>query len=299
MACRHISTRLPKNERNPITSLAEFIDKYHHIGDFMTISSRASTLSTPTGLNLEELKQALFENIRLRLGGDIIDLELDPQHYEAAFNYAIRLYRQRAQNATVESYTLMTVIQNVDTYTLPEEFINVRSLFRRTVGLETGPSSTSFDPFSSAILNTYLLNYNYTGGMATYDFYAGYVELAARMFGGYVSYTFNPVTKVLRVVRDFKGTGERILIWADVQRPIAELLQDPGAGVWIGDFTLAVLKGIIGEAREKFATIAGPSGGSSLNGTAMKSESREAQEKLLEDLRRYQDYSQPLTWIQG
>ena len=259
----------------------------------------ADLLATPNTMDLIEYKQSLFENLRLRLGGDIIDLELDPQHYEAAYNYAIKLYRQRAQNATIESYTLFTVEKNVDEYTLPSEFINVRSLFRRTVGLETGPSSSSFDPFSSAILNTYLLNYNYTGGMATYDFYAGYVELAARMFGGYVTYTFNPVTKVLRVVRDFKGTGERILIWADIQRPELELLQDPGAGVWIGDFILATLKGIIGEAREKFQSIAGPGGGTTLNGTAMKAESKAAQEALLDDLRKYQDYSQPLTWIQG
>ena len=256
-------------------------------------------LSTPTNLTLTELKQGLFDNLKYRLGDGIIDIELDPEHYEAAFNYAIRVYRQRAQNATVESYTLMTVEKNIDTYTLPSEFINVRSVFRRTVGLETGPSSTSFDPFSSAILNTYLLNYNYTGGMATYDFYAGYVELAARMFGGYLIYTFNPVTKVLKVVRDFKGSGERILIWADVQRPVEQLLQDPGAGVWIGDYTFAVLKGIIGEAREKFATIAGPGGGTSLNGAAMKAESKADIERLLEDLKRYQDYSQPLTWIQG
>jgi hypothetical protein len=135
--------------------------------------------------------------------------------------------------------------------------------------------------------------------MATYDFYAGYVELAARMFGGYVTYTFNPVSKVLRVVRDFKGTGERVLIWADMTRPETELLQDPGAGVWIADFVLAQLKIIIGEAREKFNSIAGPGGGTSLNGTAMKSEGKADQERLLEDLKRYQDYSQPLTWIQG
>jgi hypothetical protein len=259
----------------------------------------ADPLSTPTNANLTQLKEALFENLRLRLGGDIIDLELDPDHYEAAYDYAIKLYRQRAQNATVESYTLMRVEKNVEIYTLPTEFINVRALFRRTVGLETGPSSTSFDPFSSAILNTYLLNYNYTGGLATYDFYAGYVELAARMFGGYVTYTFNPVTKALRVVRDFKGSGERILIWADIQRPEVELIQDPGAGVWIGDYILAVLKGIIGEAREKFGSIAGPGGGTSLNGAAMKAESKADQERLLDDLRKYQDYSQPLTWIQG
>jgi hypothetical protein len=226
-------------------------------------------------------------------------LELDPQHYEAAYNYAIKVYRQRAQNATAESYTLFTIEKNVDTYTLPQEFINVRCLYRRTVGLETGPSSSSFDPFSSAILNTYLLNYNYAGGMATYDFYAGYVELAARMFGGYVVYTFDPVTKVLRIVRDPKGSGERVLIWADVQRTQEVLLQDPGAGVWIGDWVYAILKGIIGEAREKFASIAGPGGGTSLNGAAMKAESKQLQQELIEELKRYVDYSQPLTWVQG
>ena len=265
----------------------------------MTISATANILSTPSGLTLDELKQALFQNIRYRLGDGIIDLELDPQHYEAAYNYAIKVYRQRAQNATQESYTLFTIEKNVDTYTLPSEFINVRCLYRRTVGLETGPSSSSFDPFSSAILNTYLLNYNYAGGMATYDFYAGYVELAARMFGGYVVYTFDPVTKVLRIVRDPKGSGERILIWADVQRTQEVLLQDPGAGVWIGDWVFAVLKGIIGEAREKFASIAGPGGGTSLNGAAMKAESKQLQQELIEELKRYVDYSQPLTWVQG
>ena len=259
----------------------------------------ANILSTPSGLTLDELKQTLFQNCRYRLGDGIIDLELDPQHYEAAYNYAIKVYRQRAQAATEESYTLFTVEKNVDTYTLPSEFINVRCIYRRTIGLETGPGASSFDPFSSAILNTYLLNYNYAGGMATYDFYAGYVELAARMFGGYVVYTFNPVTKVLRIVRDPKASGERVLIWADIQKTEEVLLQDPGAGVWIGDFILANLKLIIGEAREKFATIAGPGGGTSLNGTAMKAEGKAAMETLIEDLKRYVDYSQPLTWVQG
>jgi hypothetical protein len=135
--------------------------------------------------------------------------------------------------------------------------------------------------------------------MATYDFYAGYVELAARMFGGYVTYTFNPVSKVLRIVRDPKGSGERVLIWADVQKTEEILLQDPGAGVWIGDFILSQLKIMIGEAREKFGTIAGPGGGTTLNGTAMKAEGKAAMESLIEDLKKYVDYSQPLTWIQG
>ncbi len=249
--------------------------------------------------SLDELKEDLFKNLRFRLGEGIIDLEIDPEHCEAAYQYALKVYRQRAQNSTVESYTLMTMEKNTNSYILPQEFVNVRQVFRRTVGLETGPSATSFDPFSSAILNTYLLNYNYAGGLATYDFYAQYIELAARMFGGYVIYTFNPVTKEIKFVRDPKGSGEQILIWADTRRPEAELLLDPGAGVWIGDYTLASLKMIIGEAREKFGSIAGPGGGTSLNGTAMKSEGKAMQDQLLDELKRYVDHSQPLTWVIG
>jgi hypothetical protein len=257
------------------------------------------TPTIPTNLNLTQLKEQLFNSCLFRLGQNIIDLEVDPEHLEVAYNYAISTYRQRAQNSTQETYTLFTIEKNVDTYTLPSEFINVRCLYRRTVGLETGPGASSFDPFSSAILNTYLLNYNFSGGLATYDFYAGYVELAARMFGGYLTYTFDPVTKTLRIVRDFKGSGEKILIWADILKPEAVLLQDPSIGTWIQDYTLAVLKTIIGEAREKFATIAGPSGGTSLNGAAMKSEGYAMAEKLIDELKRYVDGSQPLTWIQG
>lgn len=249
--------------------------------------------------DLTDLKQALFRNVQLRLGAGIIDLELDPEHLEAAYNYAIATYRQRGQNAYEESYSLLMIENDRNSYILPQEIMNVRQVFRRTVGLETGPSATSFDPFSSAILNTYLLNYNYAGGLATYDFYAGYIELAARMFGGYVIFTFNPVSKEIQFVRDFKGTGEQLLLWTDNLKPEITLLQDFRISNWITSWTLAQCKMIIGEAREKFGTIAGPGGGGALNGTAMKAEAKEAFTLLEDELKRYVDGSQPITWIIG
>ena len=253
-----------------------------------------------TGLTLEELKQELFSDLSHRLGYGIIDLEVDAEHFETAYKYAIKVYRQRAQNATEETYTLLTTELHTDVYTLPDQFVNVRSLFRRTIGLDTGSGgSASFDPFSSAILNTYLLQYNQAGGMATYDLYAGYVELAARMFGGYVVYTFNPVTKQLRIVRDPKASGEKVLIWADMLKSEEILIQDHGSGVWIADWTLSELKLMIGQGRGKFAQIAGPGGGTTLNGPEMKAEGAAMQLALLEDLKRFVDYSQPLTWVIG
>jgi hypothetical protein len=249
--------------------------------------------------DLTTLKDELFNYVEKRLGGGIVDVELDPDHYEVAYDKALTTYRQRAQNAYEESYAVIEMQENQNTYTLPQEVSSVRQVFRRTMGDATGPYSSSFDPFSSATLNVYLLNYSYGGGLATYDMYTQYVEMAARMFGGYMNYTFNPVTKVLSLVRDPKSSGEQILLWTYNLKPEIILLQDNAMKQWLRDYTFAASKMIIGEAREKFASIAGPQGGTALNGSSMKAEAQAEMDKLIDDLATYTDHSQPLTWVIG
>jgi len=248
---------------------------------------------------LETLKQNLIEYVRLTLGDGMIDVELDPAHYEAAYQRTIGTYRQRAQAAYEESYTFMELVKDVNIYTLPQEVIQVRQIFRRTFGDSQGPFASNFDPFSQASLNVYLMNFNVAGGLATYDFYSQYVELAGRMFGAYINYTWNPVTKKLQIVRDPKGTGENVLLWTYNLKPEFNLLQDFQISQWIRDYMVASCKMMIGEAREKYQQIAGPQGGSSLNGTAMKSEAQTQIDALLLQLVNYIDGSQPITWVIG
>ena len=249
--------------------------------------------------SLETLKQNLFDYVSLQLASQIIDLELDAEHYEAAYQRTIGVYRQRAQNAYEESYSFLELVTNVNIYDMPQEVITVRQIFRRTFGDSTGPFASNFDPFSQASMNVYLMNFNVAGGLATYDFYSQYVELAGRMFGAYMNYTYNPVTKKLQLIRDPKGTGEAVLLWTYNLKPEFNLLSDFQIVQWIRDYMVAACKMIIGEAREKFGTIAGPQGGGTLNGTAMKSEAQTQMDALIEDLRRYVDGSQPLTWVIG
>ena len=248
---------------------------------------------------LPQLKQDLIEYIKLQLGDQIVDIELDPAHYEAAYQKTLGTYRQRAENAYEEAYIFMELIRDVNIYTLPQEVASVRQVFRRTFGDSTGPFASNFDPFAQASINVYLMNFNVAGGLATYDFYSQYVELAGRMFGAYMNYTFNPVTKKLQLIRDPKGTGENVLLWVYQVKPEIQLLSDYQIQQWIKDYMLANCKMIIGEAREKFATIAGPQGGGTLNGTAMKAEAKEAMADLIEQLKMYVDASQPLTWVIG
>ena len=248
---------------------------------------------------LETLKQNLIEYVRLQIGDGIVDLELDPAHYEAAYQKTVGVYRQRAQNAYEESYIFMELVKDVNIYTLPQEVITVRQIFRRTFGDSAGPFSSNFDPFSQASLNVYLMNFNVSGGLATYDFYSQYVELAARMFGGFMNFTWNQVTKKLQLIRDPKATGEHVLLWTYNLKPEVNLLQDFQIVQWIRDYMVANCKMIIGEAREKFSNIAGPQGGGTLNGAAMKSEAQVAMDAKIEELKMYVDGSQPLSWIIG
>ena len=249
--------------------------------------------------SLPTLKQNLIEYVKLQLGGDIIDLELDPSHYEAAYQKTIGTYRQRANNAYEESYSFMQLVTDVNIYELPQEVISVRQIFRRTFGDSSGPFASNFDPFAQASLNVYLMNFNVAGGLATYDFYSQYIELAGRMFGAYMNYTWNPVTKKLQLIRDPKGSGETVLLWSYNLKPEFNLLSDHQIQQWIKDYMVANCKMIIGEAREKFGTIAGPQGGSSLNGTAMKTEAQAQMDALVVQLVNYVDGSQPITWVIG
>ena len=249
--------------------------------------------------SLSELKQNVVEYVKLQLGDQIIDIELDPAHYEAAYQKTIGTYRQRATNAYEESYSFMYLVKDENIYQLPQEVVSVRQIFRRTFGDATGPFASNFDPFAQASLNVYLMNFNVAGGMATYDFYSQYVELAARMFGGYMNYTFNPVTKKLQLIRDPRGTGEAVLLWTYNLKPEINLLSDFQISQWLRDYMVAACKMIIGEAREKFASIAGPQGGTALNGAAMKAEAQAQMDAKLEELKNYVDASQPLTWVIG
>lgn len=248
---------------------------------------------------LDYLKQQLNEYVRLQLGGDIVDIELDPAHFQAAYEKTIGTYRQRAQNAYEESYSFLYLIEDQNVYKLPQEVQSVRQIFRRTFGNATGPFASNFDPFAQATLNVYLMNFNVAGGLATYDFYSQYVEQAGRMFGAYMNYTFNPVTKELQLMRDPKGSGEAVLLWTFNLKPEVNLLTDYQISQWIKDYMVANCKMIIGEAREKFAAIAGPQAGTALNGAAMKSEAQAAMDGLIEQLKAYVDASQPLTWVIG
>jgi hypothetical protein len=324
----------------------------------------------------------------------MVDVELDPDHYKTAINRALLRYRQRAQNAEEESYAFLDLLPETQEYILPAEIQNVRQIFRRGIGSVSGTTASQFEPFASGYLNTYMLVAGRVGGLTNYELFAQYQELAMVMFGGYMNYTFNPVTKKLTIVRKIPdvghvykrpssltasgtavgstititfndpwpnivvggtivitnspvtgynnsyevltvdGTGhtftveakhtlggtnitgwdltktqvyspttddpaETVLLWLYNKKPDSMIFNDDRIFPWIQDYALALCKEMLGQAREKFAQIAGTQGGTQLNGAALKAEAKAEMEVLEDEIKRFIDGSQPYTWITG
>lgn len=302
-------------------------------------------------------KQQIFDYVYAMLGGGMIDVELDPVHYETALTKALTRFRQRSDNSVEESYFFMPTVIDQNEYTLPTEIVEVRKLFRRSIGSRpstaasggpiftqaytatavnnqtfnvnynlsivnsidvsvNGSSTTNyatdtgarnivfntpltagdivsvklyasgegsggslFDPFSLAYTNAYLLASSNMGGLATYDMFSQYQELVGRMFGSFIEFKWNSQTKKLTLLQRPRAE-ETLLLYCYNYRPDESLINDYLAQQWIKDYTLAACKYMLGEAREKFATIAGPQGGTSLNGASLKAEAQSEMEKL-------------------
>lgn len=237
------------------------------------------------------------KNIELMLGGGLVDVELDKEHYDLAIDKAIGKYRQRSSRAVEESFMLLNLVTGSSSYTLPDEVIDVRVVYRSNAG-GIGTTGTDFEPFEAAYLNMYMLNAGGGAGLATFELYMGQRELMGRMFGAHVTFTWSSTSKQINLHRNIKG-DEAVLLHTYNYRPDESLLQDTSSGPWIRDYATAQAKMMLGQARSKFASLAGPQGGVTLNGNDLIAQAQAELEKLEEDLKTYAEGGTPLGFIFG
>jgi len=246
-------------------------------------------------------RNKVFDYVRDMLGDGMVDVELDPKHYETALTRALTRFRQRSSNAVEESYMFLELLQDVNEYRLPDEVVEVQSVFRRAIGSRSGNGAggTLYEPFNLAYTNTYMLNSTMMGGLATYEMYAGYQKLVGRMFGSYIEFKWKPTSHILTILQRPFAEEEQILIRCHNYRPDYVLLQDFYAKQWLYDYTLATCKIMLGEARSKFASIAGPQSAITLNGNDLKSAGKEELVALDKEIQEMMTGGTPMTFIIG
>jgi len=246
-------------------------------------------------------RSKVFDYIRTMLADGMVEVELDPKHLETALTRAINRFRQRSSNSVEESYMFLELVQDQNEYRLPDEVVEVRQVFRRSVGSRSGLGSggTLFEPFNLAYTNTYLLSGTMMGGLATYDLFAGYQKLVGRMFGSYIEFNWRQSNHILTILQRPFANGEQILIRTYNYRPDFVLLSDIYAKQWLYDYSLATAKMMLGEARSKFSSIAGPQAGIQLNGSALKTEAQAEIDKLEKELDNLIPGGIPYTFVIG
>ncbi|MDA8956846.1 hypothetical protein N9H30_00590 [bacterium] len=229
----------------------------------------------------ETPRDKLISEIKLRLGDGMIDVELDPEHYNLAIDRAIQTLRSRSDSAVEESYAFLGTQVDTQEYTLPSEVLNIRRIYRRGVGGGNIGTGTNFDPFDVAFQNTYLINAGVVGGLANYDAFTQYKETLNRIFGGEYDFTFNSNTKVLKILRKI-SVAEDIMMQVSNLVPEQSLIQNEYTRPWMADWALAEAKMMLGEARSKYSSgLPGPGGAVQLNGEALKQEAASEKERLL------------------
>jgi hypothetical protein len=249
---------------------------------------------------IETARQPVVEYIKAMLGDGMVDVELDPIHYNTAIDKSFSKYRQRSSNAVEESFAFLTMEQDVNEYTLSQDVIEVRDVFRRSIGSRTGggDGGSLFEPFNLAYTNTYLMSASNMGGLATYYAFASYQKLVGKMFGSYIQFAWNPSTKKLTIMQRPRGE-ETVLLWLYNYKPDFVLLNDPYAGTWLKDYALAQSKIILGQARGKYGQYASPQGGVTLNGDALIQQGKEEIEKLELELTNYTEGGKPMWFVVG
>jgi|TARA_R110000744_G_scaffold223113_2_gene341919 hypothetical protein len=239
-----------------------------------------------------KIKNDTIKQIRLLLGDGMIDIELDPEHYDLSVDIALSKIRQRSENAVEEDFYTIELKKDVAEYTLPEEITEVKKVHHRSFGHGIS-SGVDMDPFELAYANSYFFMNNHVGGISTYELFSQYRETLNRIAATDIQFIWNPVTHKIKLLRRMRA-NEIVLLHVYLERPDDQLLTDPYLKSWLRDYALAYCKKMIGEARSKFSTLPGAQGGVSLNGETMKADANADIDKLENELKLYIDGSSPL-----
>jgi len=178
-------------------------------------------------------KEEVLNDTFIRLGGGSVKIHMKEEHFDLAYRKALKVYRQKAENATEESVMILTLKEDTQSYILPSEVQEVRQILRRGYSKHSGGGS-EVDPFELAYTNAYLLQAGRSGGLLTYELYHSYLETAGKMFGQHINFTWEQRTRKLTVTQ-ISRRDEEVLLWCWNYTPDEVLLEDVYARPWLED----------------------------------------------------------------
>lgn len=227
-------------------------------------------------INLTEEEFSDLENyIYYSLGGSLIEVELEQEHYEHAFKEARRMYLSKGNVTQKHRFIAFPLEQNKQEYVFTEELhVPIRIIrFRSSI-------FNKEDPFHQAIVsdifkqvgrgNHHIFNYELSLMLIKDINYAMCHD---------ISFRFNKKNNTI-FIDQAPRSNESALLECYLTPDDNELVEH----YWIRDWALSVCEIALGRAYSKFSEVRTPTGTSQLPGNDLIQSGKDRQKELLDDL---------------
>ena len=233
-----------------------------------------------------------------RVGG-LVNYELYTQYQEMAMRFFGGFINYTYNQATKKLTLVRKMPESGKSYMRLESLTANATAVGSTITLVTQHSWNIKVGDTVLISNCPTPGYNNSYSAVTANKDTRTITVVAKAVLGATSVTGFDMSKTLVSSPATDSPTETVMLHIYNYKPDVMLLNDHMIYPWIQEYAYSFAKRILGEGRSKFATLAGPSGGTTLNGTSLIAEAKEELEKLEDELKRFVDGSMPYTWVIG
>lgn len=223
-----------------------------------------------------------FENmLSVRLGGNLIDVELEPSDYKVAFDLAKLTYKTKASNNTNQQFLTLTTQAGVLTYPVPAD----TQIITKIIKARDAFGLTGDEPFDILIANQLIAGGS--GGstsMVSFELASQVSDMWRRYTAQDATFTHNRYTNTITLHK--RPTGADVWLLEAYMDVSDDQYRDM---LWIQNYALAECKIILGRAYSKFSALSSPTGETSLDGLSLVAEGQEDKLTLLEEIKNFVD----------
>ena len=229
------------------------------------------------------ITQQFYDEIIFHLSGTLVDVELELEDVDKAFNYALQQYKQKGSDNHDRAFMPLQVEKNKNEYDVPPEVNTINQIIRSKATDGIYPN----DPFSNAMVQDYF-NHSTTFGGSYFMIY----DLTMNIIENHRMYTAEePNFRYLRsknklVLMNPPRTNQTWYI--DVYVTLNDAAYEKI--LWVKDWTIAECKQILGRAYRKFGgNLPSPNGETQPDGNDLVQEAQQEKEALLEQISDFVD----------
>ena len=239
-------------------------------------------LNTGTESSLEEytdFEQTLADYALAQLGHPVVRIEVTPYQIRTCMDEAITRLNYHAPMWT-KQIAAFDASAGTNMYELPQYMLDNLTyvVYKKTLlSIQSQAGTLEFDFFIKYFQDNFLFQ-NF--GVADFYLLQQNLEMTRKILGQegsfnvvdgrYLLLSPAPVTTPQTVIIEYRAINSNTI--------------HPAYRNWLQRYTLAAVKGVLGQIRGKYAILPSPGGGSQLNGEALLMQSKEEKQLLIEEL---------------